>query len=129
MGLPHEILRLAEEGHLQVCATLPILDEVRRVLAYPKLTSRLEALRLDVAGVLAYVMEQAVVAGSARDPAWPAIVAVDPSDDVFLHAATDGGAACVVSGDRHLLDLGRHQGIPILTARDFLARYFPERLR
>jgi len=94
-----------------------------------KLTSRLEALRLNVAGVFAYVMEHVVVVGSTRNALLPTIIIADPSDDVFLHPAIDGDAACVVSGDRHLLDLGCYQGIPILTARVVLARYFPERLR
>ena len=48
------------------------------------------------------------------------IVTADPDDDVFLRCAVTAGAAFVVSGDHHLLNLGHHAGIPILTVREFL---------
>jgi len=44
----------------------------------------------------------------------------DPQDEIFLACALDGQADLIVSGDRHLLDLGKYHGIPILTARQFL---------
>jgi predicted nucleic acid-binding protein len=46
----------------------------------------------------------------------------DPKDDVVLACAVDGMADLIVSGDRHLLDLGEYQGISIITAREFLER-------
>jgi predicted nucleic acid-binding protein len=48
------------------------------------------------------------------------IVAADPADDIYLAAATDGLADYVVSGDRHLLDIRVHEGIPVVTPREFL---------
>lgn len=45
----------------------------------------------------------------------------DPDDDMFLAAALLGKAKFVVSGDKkHLLDMGSYQGIPIITARQFV---------
>jgi len=61
---------------------------------------------------------------TAGDP----IVLADPDDDVFLHCAVAVGAACVISGDRHLLDMSEHAGIPILTIRDFLTQEFPTQI-
>jgi uncharacterized protein len=49
-------------------------------------------------------------------------VAPDPDDDKFIDAALAAGAGIIVSGDRHLLDLGTVEGIEILTARQFLDR-------
>ena len=46
----------------------------------------------------------------------------DPDDDKFIDAALAAAAAIIVSGDRHLLDLGTAEGIEILTARQFLDR-------
>jgi predicted nucleic acid-binding protein len=54
------------------------------------------------------------------------IVAADPDDDIFLRCAVVAGALYVVSGDHHLLGLGTHVGIPIVTIRDFLANEFPD---
>jgi predicted nucleic acid-binding protein len=49
-------------------------------------------------------------------------IPADPDDDKVLECATTAGATHIVTGDRrHLLPLGTFQGIPILTAADFLA--------
>ncbi len=46
----------------------------------------------------------------------------DPDDDKVLECAVLAGATHIVTGDRrHLLPLGTFQGIPIVTAADFLA--------
>jgi len=50
------------------------------------------------------------------------IVTADPADDKFVEAALAGNAQYIVSGDNHLLQLGAHQGIEIVTAREFLER-------
>ena len=47
-------------------------------------------------------------------------VEADPSDNKFLEAALAGRAICVVSGDKHLLNIGSFQDIEILTAYDFI---------
>lgn len=48
------------------------------------------------------------------------IVGEDPDDDVVLGTALAGGAPYVVSGDRHLLDLGRFEGVRIVTVEEML---------
>ncbi len=50
------------------------------------------------------------------------IIKADPTDNKFLEAALEGKADCIVSGDSHLLELKTFRGIPILTAREFIAR-------
>ena len=47
-------------------------------------------------------------------------IPADPVDEMVLACAVEGQADLIVSGDRHLLDLGEYQGIPIVTAREFL---------
>jgi len=48
-------------------------------------------------------------------------VLADPDDDKVLECAEVGGASHIVTGDRrHLLPIGSHKGIPIVTAADFL---------
>ncbi|RCK78438.1 MAG: hypothetical protein OZSIB_1358 [Candidatus Ozemobacter sibiricus] len=44
----------------------------------------------------------------------------DPDDDKFLECAIALNADFIVSGDRHLLELGDYMGIKILNPRDFL---------
>lgn len=119
------LLRLAEAGRIELCATPPMLSELAEVLNYERLQPRLAQLGLSVSDMLAYVMERVAIF-EVRAPGTEAIVAADPDDDIFLHCAAAVHATYVVSADTHLTVLGQHGGIPILTVRDFLAREFPE---
>lgn len=47
------------------------------------------------------------------------IIKDDPSDNIFLYLALDGGASYIVSGDSHLLNLKRYKDIEIITAKQF----------
>jgi putative PIN family toxin of toxin-antitoxin system len=122
-GWAWELLCLAEAGEIELCMAPAMIEELAQVLAYEKLQPRLKQLGLSSADLLAYAMDLASVfyipAGG------PVIVAADPDDDVFLRCAIVAGAACVVSGDHHLLDLEEHAGIPILSVRAFLSQEFP----
>jgi predicted nucleic acid-binding protein len=48
------------------------------------------------------------------------VVKADPSDNKFLECAVAAGADVIVSGDKHLLRLKQHAGIPIIRVADFL---------
>ena len=47
-------------------------------------------------------------------------VSEDPADNKFVVAAAEAEADYIVSGDRHLRDLGSYQGIRILSPDEFL---------
>lgn len=44
----------------------------------------------------------------------------DPDDDKFLETALAGGADCLITGDRDLLEMSPFTGIPILAPAAFL---------
>jgi predicted nucleic acid-binding protein len=44
----------------------------------------------------------------------------DPADDCIVECAIKAGAQLIVAGDKDLLALGVHQGIRIVTARQYL---------
>jgi len=48
------------------------------------------------------------------------IIPQDPDDEKFLAIAIEGEAEIIISGDSHLLNLGKYQNIAIQTARQFL---------
>jgi putative PIN family toxin of toxin-antitoxin system len=50
------------------------------------------------------------------------VIKEDLSDNRLIECAVAGGADYIVSQDRHLLRVGRYNGIQILTAHDFLMR-------
>jgi putative PIN family toxin of toxin-antitoxin system len=49
------------------------------------------------------------------------VIAADPADDRVLEAAAEGDVDAIVSGDRHLLELGKWRGIAIQSPAEFLA--------
>lgn len=53
----------------------------------------------------------------------PAVIVKDPADNQVIAAAVAASADWIVSGDkRHLLALGEHRGIAIISAAHALAR-------
>ena len=73
----------------------------------------------DVQGLVTFTHDAVVVPGvtSVSD-----VIPEDPTDERVLATAVEGGANLIVSGDRHLLELGEFKGIVIVTARQWLER-------
>ena len=117
-GAPWQLLRMAEQGEIELCVTPSMLSELAVVLSYERFQPRITQLGLTSEELVAYALSLSTV---FEEPQGEPVVAADPDDDVFLHCAAVAGASCIVSGDRHLLDLGRYQDIPILSVNEFLA--------
>jgi putative PIN family toxin of toxin-antitoxin system len=110
--LCHEVVVRAL-GSCTVATSADLLDELERTLR-PKFT-------LGPAGVafLGQLRRRVRIV----DPApLGAPVSRDADDDVVLSTAVAAGAALIVSGDQDLLVIGRHNGIDIVSPRDFLRR-------
>jgi uncharacterized protein len=113
-GPPYRCLLAAEARLAHLLVSEPILSELRE-----KLTDKFGMPTAEVAAIvdrLGTYAERVPVVGRSG---W---VARDPDDDKFIDAALSGGATIIVSGDRHLLELGTVEEIAILTARQFLDR-------
>jgi putative PIN family toxin of toxin-antitoxin system len=113
-GLPGMFLELALLRHFTLVTSAPLLDELAE-----KLRVKFGVKAPDVVAIRVKVENAAVIA--APDFVLHA-VPEDPDDNRVLECAVAGEADCIVSGDRHLLRLGSHAGIPILTVRQFLQR-------
>jgi putative PIN family toxin of toxin-antitoxin system len=48
------------------------------------------------------------------------VIDIDPTDNIFIECAVSGKADYIISGDKHLLELGTYEGINIIKSRDFL---------
>ena len=48
----------------------------------------------------------------------------DPDNSIVIATAIAANADVIITGDRDLLVLAEYQGINIMTAQDFLQRYF-----
>ena len=112
-GRPFECVELARAGAVEGITCRELLDELAE-----KLESKLSFPPEDVVATLADLMTFLRVVSI---PGILKAVPADPDDDKVLECAEAGGATHIVTGDRrHLLPLGSFNGIPIVTAADFL---------
>ena len=93
-----------------------IVVEVLRALDYPKVR---RYVRRDLDPALWFedlVVLAELVPGAYQLPG----ASSDPDDDKYLAAAVEGRAAWVVTGDPHLLSIGEHDGVRMISPRAFL---------
>src|SRR5438445_862460 len=95
----------------------PILEEVARVLEYPRI-ARLH--HWSRATIREFVAELAYLGIMTPGEITLNVVRTDPADNRYLECALEGAADYVVSGDQDLLDLHEHSGIRIVSPRVFL---------
>ncbi len=90
-----------------------LLAELLDVLGRDKFSRRLEVAGLTPQGIVADMWRLASLVAPADVPR---VIAADPDDDHVLACAVAAQAELIVSGDRHLLDLGgNYQGIRIVS--------------
>ncbi len=111
-GHPGAVLDAALAGHFELVTTPILLDELRRVLAYPKLQA--------VIGDAEELIELLALAAIVVTPTETVELVRDADDDRLIEAAQAGRADVIVTGDQDLLALGDVGQISILTPREFL---------
>ena len=112
-GAPARVLSAWAEGEFELVLSPPVLGELERALAYPKLLERIDP--EDASAVLEWLSESTRVVPDPHEP--PPIHSPDPDDDYLLALAAEERAA-LVSDDKHLLALAGD--LPIYTASGFL---------
>lgn len=114
-----QALRLCVSGgKYELVLSQAILEELQRVLFYPKIRSRIARSDKELFAWIdaLSLISHFVVPRHAYAP----LVQEDPDDDRYLIAALESRAKYLVSGDKHLLKIGSLEDIRILTASDFL---------
>jgi uncharacterized protein len=111
-GKPQTLLDMAQDGQIELALSDEILDETLRILR-DKFHRSPEYL-LDAEARLRAVTVHV-------DPTERLdVVKADQSDDKIVECAVAAGSEVIVSGDRHLLDLGEVRGIQVMTVSAFL---------
>lgn len=113
-GTPARLLRLWIDGAYDLVLSGELLDELRRVLAYPKIRSR-------VSEEQAASFVQLLVVTGLEFPVsatGPTLRSVDAADD-YLIALAEHARALICSGDRHLLALAGQ--FPVYSSAEFLS--------
>jgi putative PIN family toxin of toxin-antitoxin system len=114
-GTPAELIRRWRVGEFELVVSDELLDELDRVLQYPKLRQYVDA--NEAGALIAALRTDGIQHNQPADP--PPVRSSDPNDDYLIALATVSGAA-LVSGDRHLLDLPGE--LPIYSPADFSNR-------
>jgi uncharacterized protein len=106
------VLDAALAGRFEIVTSPALLDELRRVLAYPKLQA--------VIGDTDELIKFLAIAAAVVTPTETVELVRDPDDDRLIEAALAADADVIVTGDQDLLALGSLDQLRILTPRDFL---------
>lgn len=111
-GVPAALMRAAIVGDVELVTSPALLAELARVLA--------DKLDFDAPRVDDVIRQVARVAAVVRPHARLTVIADEP-DNRVLECAVEGRADMIVSGDRHLLDLGEFEGVRIVTVATAVA--------
>ncbi len=112
---PYLLYQQWREGQFDLVTSDKQLEELQRVMSYPKLKRYFtpEEARKMLVGITTY---------SVCVSSLPTVnYSLDPDDNIILATAIKGNANYLVSGDKSdLLKLNRVENIPIITARQVL---------
>lgn len=119
-GPPRRLLQAAIDGEVELYSSAVLLDELAHTLGYAKFDARIESFGTSVA---ALVGRYAALVNLVAPASVPRVVVTDADDDHVIAAAVAARAELIVTGDRkHLLPIGVHGGIAIVTAREVVER-------
>lgn len=117
-GAPSQILDAWRKRKFLVVTNEAAILEVERVLGELKSTGKYALSNEDIATVSNLLRKDTLIVPGDSDTS--GAILEDPDDEKFLSIALDGDAEIIISGDKHLLDLGTFRNISIQTAHQFL---------
>ena len=120
-GPPRRLIELAIEGDtVELFSSAVRLDELAHTLGYSKFSARIATFGTSIAALVAQYM---ALVSLVAPVSVPHVVVNDADGDHVIAAAVAARAELIVTGDRkHLLPIGSHQDIAIVTAHEVLDR-------
>lgn len=106
-----------ERDETQIVTCEEIVTEFERVLRRPHIQLKYRHITEQAIATFATALRERPVVLNSREI--HRVVLDDPDDDIVLACAVTGHAEYIVSRDRHLLKLGSHQGIAIVSTESF----------
>ena len=100
------------QGEFELVISSHQLDELRRVLDYPKFKFT-EEQKLTFLGIVISIATVVEIIGELK------VIKKDLDDNIILETAVVGDVDFIISGDSHLLDLNQFANIKIVTANTF----------
>lgn len=114
---PGELIVRWRAGDFMVVTSEKLLDELERVLNYRKFARSGIASSKATRQLKEDLREVSLRFESSQEIR---VVGRDPSDDKFIALGVAMEVDFIISGDNHLLEIGSHAGIRILTPSEFL---------
>jgi putative PIN family toxin of toxin-antitoxin system len=114
---PGRLVDLVRQGVVRLLVSPDILTELKTTLLTPRLR---ELHRKSHKWVVEFLRELTDLAELTPGETVVKVVEKDPSDNIYLACGVEGQADYIVSGDKHLLNVGELQGIPIVNPADFM---------
>lgn len=120
-GYSVNLLNLWLDQQFEVVATLPLLEEIARVLQKPRLQSRYEYLSSEIKRYLTFIKEGAIIV----TPSTAINLCRDPKDNYLLDAAIEGRADFIITrdddlkGDHELITQMKQLGVQVMTLSNF----------
>ena len=119
-GPPRRLLQAAIDGEVDLFSSAVLLDELAHTLGSSKFTKSIERFGTSIEALVA---QHTALVSLVAPASVPRLVANDSDDDHVIAAAVAARAELIVTGDRkHLLPIGSHQGIAIVSAREVVDR-------
>ena len=115
-GKPEVILTLLRDNRIKNYISSEIFEELKKVVAYPKLKFS-ETLQNKILEFVFFYSEFV-------EPKQHLSIIIDDSDDnKFLECAIESDAELIISGDSHLLNIREYGTIKIVNVAEFLEMF------
>lgn len=111
-GKPRHVIDLGRDGKIQIFTSEDIEQEI-----LDKLMTKF-GLDSDDAGIV--MADFSTFTKPIRISRRIRAVKDDPDDDKFIECAVECNAEFIISGDKHLLNMKKYEGIDIISAATFL---------
>ncbi|MFH1848561.1 MAG: putative toxin-antitoxin system toxin component, PIN family [archaeon] len=111
-GNPNRIIQKGINRKLKIYTSRPIIDELKRILKRDFHVSDQEI------GDIIESLNAFTVPAKPRERI--SYIKEDPDDNIILECAVAAGADYIISGDHHLINIGKFRNIRIVTAAEFL---------
>lgn len=117
-GVPVELLHRLADGRFELVLCRALLDELQNVLTRDATVGERYSYTPEM---VSFYRETLEAHAELVEPEMPVVpISRDPNDDIVVVTAVAAGAQYVVTGDNDLLSIGSHEGVLIVTPRQFL---------
>jgi putative PIN family toxin of toxin-antitoxin system len=122
-SIPGRILDGARDGRFALVTSEPLVEELQEAANTAQIKNKYPHVAREMVTILPFLRKWSI----GRPPQLrESVIDADPEDNHLIECAFAAKVDCIVTGDRHLLDLKEFRGIPILTPRRFVGILYSE---